>query len=150
MTSNYQRTLSDIDLIIEQLDSTTKNKIPQKMQKFIHENKLENYTPQINTNIPLEEQVLHKDTKVFLAMLYLNYFCTTQEEKEEFKSQLNQNEIKYQKELEEKYSIDNIFKKTKEEVIEEPAEEENLAMIEYKESIIKRILNKIFSFFRRK
>lgn len=153
MTNNYQRTLCDIDLILSQLDEETKKRIPQKMQKFIHENKLTNYTSGIDINVPLEKQVLHKDTKAFLAMLYLNYLCVDQEEKNAFKAQLNQNEINYQKELEEKYSIDNIFKKTKEKVVEEQTEEENVqetAMVEYKESIIRKILNKIFSFFRRK
>ena len=150
MTNSYQRTLCDIDLILSQVDERTKNKIPVKLQKFIHENKLDNYTSKINIEVPLEEQELHRETKAFLAMLYLNYWCESQEEKEQFKAQMNENEIKYQKELQEKYSIDNLFKKTKEEVEETIEPSEETGMVEYKESIIRKILNKIFSFFRRK
>ena len=152
MTDTYRITLCDIDLILSELDEDTRNKIPTKMRNFIHENKSQNYIPDINVKIPLENQKLRKETKAFLAMLYLNYWCVTQEEKEEFKSQLNQNEINYQKELQEKYSVENLFKKPKEEKVENTEVNEEVqetAMIEYKESIFRKILNKIFSFFRR-
>lgn len=152
MTDTYRITLCDIDLILSELDEDTRNKIPTKMRNFIHENKSQNYISDINVKIPLENQKLRKETKAFLAMLYLNYWCVTQEEKEEFKSQLNQNEINYQKELQEKYSVENLFKKPKEEEVENTEVNEEVqetAMIEYKESIFRKILNKIFSFFRR-
>lgn len=152
MTDTYRITLCDIDLILKELDEETKNKIPAKMRSFIHENKSQNYISNIDTKIPLENQKLRKETKAFLAMLYLNYWCVTQEEKEEFKAQLNQNEIDYQKELQEKYSVENLFKKPKEEVVENTEINEDVeetAMVEYKESIFRKILNKIFSFFRR-
>lgn len=151
MDINYQRTLSDIDLILNEIDEETRNKIPNKLQKFIKENKLENYVSEINVKLPLEEQKLSRDTKAFLAMLYLNYWCTTNEEKEEFQKQLKENEKEYQKELAEKYNIDNIFNKNKEKIEKEleEVEIEEKAMIQYKESLIKKILNKIFSFFRR-
>lgn len=152
MDINYQRTLSDIDLILNELDEETKNQIPNKLQKFIKENKLQNYISEIDINIPLENQRLTEDTKAFLAMLYLNYWCTTNEEKEKFQKQLNENEKEYQKELAEKYSIDNIFNKNKEKVEKttEEIESKETGIIQYKENIIKKILNKIFSFFRRK
>lgn len=152
MTDTYKATLCDIDLILEELDEKTRNKIPVKMRNFIHENKSQNYISDINVKIPLENQKLRNETKAFLAMLYWNYWCATQEEKDEFKAQLNQNEINYQKELQEKYSVDNLFKKTKEEIVEDTEVKEAVketAMIEYKESIFRKILNKIFSFFRR-
>ena len=142
MNISYRKTLTDIDLILNQVDEEIRNKIP---------NKLQNYISEIDINIPLDKQKLNEETKAFLAMLYLNYWCTTNEEKEEFRKQLSENEKKYQKELAEKYSIDNIFNKNKEKtekIIEEVVTKET-GMIQYKESMIKKILNKIFSFFRR-
>ena len=154
MTNEYRRTLSDIDIIINEMEESQKNKIPAKLRKIIHENKLEDYKSNIRTDIPLEEQKIHPDTQAYLAMLYLNYWCEDENEKAELKKTLDENEKIYQKEIEEKYSIENIFKNRKEKQIikEEPEEEinEETQIMPYKESFIKKILNKIFSFFRRK
>lgn len=87
-------------------------------------------------------------------MLYLNYWCISEEEKQELKNKLNENEKTYQVDLNEKYSYDNIFKepekiaKTEEESAKE-INSDNTQMIEYKESFIKKIFAKIKSFFRR-
>lgn len=159
MDESYKRTLSDIDLILSQLSEEEKNKIPRKMRLFIHENKLENYIPNIKINIPIEDQELHMDTKAFLAMLYLNYWCKDEQEKRELILKLDENEKLYQKQLEEKYSIEKIFEtrqrelnsqtKENEELIEKTDFESNKHMIPYKESIIKKVWNKIIEFFRR-
>lgn len=154
MTNEYKMTLCDIDLIIDELKEEEKNKIPIKLRKLIHENKLENYNSKINTSIPLEEQQLTENTKAFLAMLYINYWCKDEEEKKQLVIKLSDNEKAYQKELSEKYSVDNLFKNRQKNEIEEvkkaKEQEEIKQIVPYKESIIKKILNKIFGFFRRR
>ena len=137
MTNEYRKTLCDIDLILEQLSEEERNKVPAKLRKLIHDNKLENYT---------------SNTNAFLAMLYINYWTEDENEKLELQKIFNENEDKYQKELSEKYNVDNLFKNrstNKVEQSEQPVQEQN-QIVEYKESIIKRILNKIFSFFKRR
>lgn len=158
MNNSYKRTLADIDIILLGLDEQTRNKVPQKFRELIHNDKLEGYESNIKTNIPLEHQTLHPDTQAFMAMLYLNYWCESEEEKQTIMATLSDNEKKYQQQLSEKYSYENLFKNTKKEEIVEPvavatavtAKSENMQMVEYKESFIKRILDKIFSFLRRK
>jgi len=59
-----------------------------------------------------------------------------------------ENELKYQQDLREKYNPDNIFKKrTQESVIEEKNIEKEFALVEYKESIFKKLINKIKNIF---
>lgn len=150
MKESYRRTLNDIDFILSQIEENERNKIPLKMRKFIHDNKLENYTPNISIDIPIENQELHTDTKAFLAMLYINYWCKDEQEKKELIAKLDENEKKRQKEIEEKYSIEKIFETRQQEQcerIEENHEEQQL--VPYKESFVKKIWNRIIGFLRR-
>ena len=83
-----------------------------------------------------------------IALFHLNYWCNSQEEKEKLKALLKNNEEKHQAEIREKYNPDNLFKNRKQNVVNEPETiSEPVAMIEYKESIFKRILNKIKDIF---
>lgn len=151
MTNEYRRTLCDIDIIINELKDEEKNMIPTKLRKIIHDNKLENYQSEIRRDIPLEQQQLHPDTQAFLAMLYLNYWCKDENEKNELGTILADNEEKFQKELSEKYDVYKVFKQRQEKTINNIKDEiQETQMTIYKESLIKRILNKIFTFFRRK
>jgi hypothetical protein len=158
MTVEFKKTLSDIDVILNEMDDELTNKVPEEFRRVIHNQKLDGYTPQIRTDIPIEEQQLSQETKSFLAMLYLKYWCENEDERRAFKDVLNQNEALYQKELAEKYSYDKLFNKedtNQKEVAEETEEkkietpEEPVQMIEYKESFFTKIINKIKSLFRR-
>lgn len=166
MNNSYKRTLADIDIILSGLDEETRNKVPERFRELIHNDKLEGYESNIKMNIPLEHQPLHPDTQAFMAMLYLKYWCESDEEKQNIMATLSDNERKYQQQLSEKYSYENLFKNTKkEEIVQQeptavavaavttssmPPDNKNKQLVEYKESFIKRILDKIFSFFRRK
>lgn len=165
MNNSYRRTLADIDIILSGLDEETRNKVPKQFRDLIHNDKLEGYESNIRMDIPLEHQTLHPDTQAFMAMLYLKYWCESDEEKQNIMATLNDNERKYQQQLSEKYSYENLFKNTKkEDVVQKqepvavaavattnmPPDNRNNQLVEYKESFIKRILDKIFSFFRRK
>ena len=84
--------------------------------------------------MPLEKQNLLPTTKELLTVLYRDYMCDDIEKKK-LNEILNENEIKYQNYMREKYNPDNIFKnreKTK----------ENAEIIAYKESFF-------FTFIRR-
>ena len=85
-------------------------------------------------------------------MLYINYWCKDEEEKNQIINKLSENEKANQKELSEKYSVDNLFKSRQKNEIEEveKTKEEIKQIVPYKESVIKKILNKIFGFFRRR
>ena len=113
--SNLKKAFSEVDMILDLIDSEMKNKVSANFIKFIKEEKDNNYKPNINPELPLEEQNILPETIDILALLKLNYWCN-EEEKKELLKVLNKNEQQFQKEAKEKYDIDKLFKtnKTKE------------------------------------
>lgn len=134
---------TEIDNFIELLDEYNKNKIPQKLREYFKKEKDGEYIKNINPNQPIKEQNLKEETLALIAMLNLQYWCEDENEKQRLKAIYAENERKYQEELREKYNPDNLFK-NKQKIVEEKIEE--TLMVEYKESIIKKILNKILNF----
>ena len=125
--SNLKKAFSEVDMILDLIDSEMKNKVSANFIKFIKEEKDNNYKPNINPELPLEEQNILPETIDILALLKLNYWCN-EEEKKELLKVLNKNEQQFQKEAKEKYDIDKLFKtnKTKEIInLPEKGESEN-------------------------
>ncbi len=156
MTNEYRKTLSDVDLILNELTEDEVNKIPKKLRKFISDNKLKEYKSSIITDKPIEDQELTSSTQAFLAMLYLNYWCENEDEKKELTDILSKNEKEYKRLIDEKYSTDNLFKKkTKEENNDENIPEEKIIetteiqSTDSSESLFKKIISKIFKLFKR-
>ena len=119
------------------------NKLPNKLFDLIKNEKLDSYNPKYDINIPLENQTIKEESIGMLALFYLNYWCNSEEEKQELKHKFQENEDKYQEELKEKYNYDNLFKNRK---IEKTKDEET-SMVIYKKSIIKKIINEIKKIF---
>ena len=69
-------------------------------QNFIN-NKANNYKFSFNQEIPLYEQIEDEDTKTLISYLYLKYINKNQEEKNILLEKYKQNEINYQKEIQE-------------------------------------------------
>lgn len=106
----------------------------------------EKYIKKINPNQSIQSQNLKEETLALIAMLNLQYWCENEDEKERLKKIYAQNEKKYQDMIQEKYNIDNIFKKN-EEIIENKQEQKNdMQIVVYKNSTLKRIINKILNF----
>lgn len=141
---------AEIIEILDNLEVQYKEKIPNKLIDFFKENSAKDYQNHIVNNISLSEQKLQKETLDILAMLTLNYWCNSEEEKTELMSIYSDNELKYQEELREKYNPDNLFKnRTKiQENIEENTEEKQLVVIDDK-PWYKKIFEKIKNMFKR-
>ena len=86
------------------------DKIPNKFMLFLKENADDNYSCNFDYNKPLKELNLTKEAKGIIAMICLNYWCETEEQKTKFCNHLNINEQNYQEKLERIYNVDNIFK----------------------------------------
>lgn len=87
------------------------DKIPSKFMKFLKDNASQEYVCEFDYTKSLKEQSLRNETRGLIAMICLNYWCETEEQKDNFKKHLKQNEIKYQEELQKKYNINEMFKK---------------------------------------
>lgn len=139
---------SEVYEILNLLDKEYKEKVPDKVRTFFEEERLKNYKPEIDVDTPLIDQNLKRDTIVLLAILNLNYWCDTPEEKQEILNELSNNE-KEKQELLERYNPDNLFKKKPEEK-QEFAHTEELSVIEYKKpNFIQSLLSKIARLFKK-
>lgn len=85
-------------------------KIPQNLLTIFQENASSVYEHHLNKNIPIENQDISPETASLLALISLNYWCETDQEKDELKTILAENENLEKKELMEKYNPNNIFK----------------------------------------
>ena len=138
--SNLKKAFSEVDMILDLIDSEMKNKVSANFIKFIKEVKDNNYKPNINPELPLEEQNILPETIDILALLKLNYWCN-EEEKKELLKVLNKNEQQFQKEAKEKYDIDKLFKTNKtKEIINLPEKGESENFIKKLIKFIKNII----------
>ena len=136
---------SEVYSILNTMSEKDVKKLPKKFLELIQNKKSESYDPKYDLKRPLKEQNVKQETLAFLALLYLNYWCDSEEEKKELMEQFNENEKKHQEELREKYNPDNLFKKK---VTEENKEKtETTSLIEYKETIFQKIINKLKKWF---
>ena len=128
------------------------SKIPVNIYKQICESKNSEYNP-IYNDIDDFEDVNKMSTKTRLLVFYLHfkYWCDSEEEKKQLKGILKENEEKYQNKLREQFNPDNIFKNKEKATTQENEKiNQNVAMVEYKESFFKRIINNIKKFIRKK
>lgn len=150
MRNETEMAYAEVDAILDMMDEEHLKKVPDNIRLFFKVEKARGYKPEINPKETLENQKLLRKTTVLLTILYLNYWCESEEEKEEIKKQLAQNDEKKQKEFEEKYSVDNLFKKDKEHVQEQLEKSENRQLMEYKEqNIFQKFWSKIMKFFKK-
>ena len=124
------------------------DKVPKKLKQAIYDEMDKDYEPKINFNIPLSKQKLNERTYNILGMIQLNYWCDNEEQKRELITRFSENDKRKEKEIREKYNPDDLFKNRNNKIQEDINTEENItAMVEYKENVFKRIINKIKGFF---
>ena len=139
---------SEVYEILNLLEEKYKEKVPNKIRAFFEEERLKGYKPEIDTDVPLIEQNLKRETIVLLAVLNLNYWCDTTEEKQKVLDEFAKNE-KERQEILEKYNPDNLFNKNQEKASEKQLQQ-STDMIIYKETNrIKKLLNKIKQLFKK-
>ena len=144
MENSLTKSYSEVYEILNLMDEKYINKIPDKVKELINNERDKEFKTNIEINIPLDKQVLQKDTLTLLTILYLNYWCESEQEKKELIELFDE----VDKINAEKYSYENLFNTNKKSTIKENFTETNVAMVGYKESIVKKIINKIKKFFK--
>ena len=142
---------SEVYEILNLLDKEYKEKVPDKVRTFFEEERLKDYKPEINVDIPLIDQNLKRETITLLAILNLNYWCDTPKEKQEALDELANNE-KEKQEVLEKYNPDNLFKNKQNDVIEneKTIDTQEVSLVEYKKpNFIQKLLSKIARLFKK-
>ena len=147
---DYNKRLVEVDEILNYLSEEDLLKIPEEVRNTIKENKDKEYFWKYDETKPLKEQDVSRDTIAFLSYLNMEYLLN--EKQKEFMQQLHElNEKKLEEAKAEKYGVEDIFKrnKTQQEETEEIEQEQELSLVEYKESFFTKVISKIKNFFAR-
>lgn len=107
----YREAYVEVLEVLKHMDLKYVDKVPVKLRKFFRENASKEYEFKLDKTIPFEEQELSESAINILAMLNYNYWCEDEEHKKYLLNRYNENEIRYQEKLMERYSTDNLFKK---------------------------------------
>lgn len=97
--------------ILKNMDKTQVSKVPLELREFFERNASKEYEFHIDKNSSLKEYKLKESTINILAMLNVNYWCEKEEHKKELLKKYHENDLIREKELREKYSTDNLFKR---------------------------------------
>ena len=150
----YMNSLYQISEILKYITPTLKARIPKKIISYIESNKSKDYSWKIDKTLPLEKQELLPTTKELITVLYKDYMCDDIS-KLKLNKVLEENQIKYENEVREKYNPNKIFENKNKiqeytnETKVDTVQNKTVTMVEYKENILKKIWNKILSFFNK-
>ena len=149
---NYNQRLVEVDVILNHLSKADYIKIPEEVIKSIKDNMDNEYTWEFDESKPLKDQGLSRETIAMLSYINMEYLLN--KEQKEYMQRLH--DINEQKKRQEEYSNDvkydysDLFKRNKSVQEVETENKQETALIEYKENIFTKIINKIKSFFYKK
>lgn len=129
---------AELSEILKMMEPEEVNKIPKKLLEVIEKEKSNTYIPNYDSKIELNSQNIKRETLAMLALLYINYWCEDENEKKEYLKLIEENEQKYQVELNKKTDITKFFESENKERIQE----QSLTVVENK-NLITRIIEKI-------
>lgn len=146
MENTEAKIYSEVYALIQLAGEAYKNMLPDKVKKSIDIKRDKTYTPVYSMNIPLEKQNIKKESLAVLANIEYNYWCKTENEKNEFINELKQIDINREKNLRKLYNQDNIFKMVNKDMHNPTDKIEKVAMIEIKSE---KWYRKIFNFLKK-
>ena len=142
----YTKCLVQLDEVLNYLSTDNLEKIPDEIRNGIKEQKDKEYIWKYDESKSLKEQELARRTVAMLSYLNMEYLLNN-EQREYMETIHKINEQKIQKENQIKYNQDNLFNNKKSIKNQEEIRNESVAMAEYKESFLKRMINKIKRIF---
>lgn len=147
MDNVYREAFAEVLEVLKNSNQKILEKIPEKFITLLNENKDKNYIVKIDFTNENWDDSIKQETQAILALIYRDYIVS-QEERARLLTEENEEQIRIENELREKYNPDNLFKKHSEDknVTDNDIQSE-VAIIEYKESIFKRLINKIKDIF---
>lgn len=146
---NYNKRLAEVDEILKYLPEKELLKIPDYIRQEIKDKKDKEYIWKYDDSKELKDNNLNRDTIIIMSYLNMKYLLNDEQKK--FMQQVYKlNEKKLEEAKSKKYSTEELFKKNKlqKEDLKEIELVKNQALVEYKESFFKKIINKMKSFFR--
>ena len=144
--NNYEKAYAEVIEVLNYIPVNEYEKIPKKYIVFMEENCSENTPFTYNIALPFNQQNISDTAKNILGMIF-RLFIVEQSKKEKVSSK--DKELKEQEELEKymKYNPDNLFKKDNTDEVLNNVQTKSLT--ETRDSIFKKIWNKIKNLFKK-
>ena len=150
MEDFYPKAYKEVIEILKYLSEEDVKKIPEEMINMFEKNMDKEYKYTINKNKPFSEQIMLKETREILAILYKDYWAN-EKQKERINNKLKNDIMINEQEKNKNYNPNDIFKTEEKNDIQEKTEKESFnSLIEHKENkCYKRILSFIKNIFKR-
>lgn len=145
----YANAYSEVLEILKYIPVEDYNKIPKNKIELFETNANNDYSFIYNPDKTLEEQEVSKIAKGIIAILFRDYWAS-EIQREKIITKQKHDRIKIDEEKRKKYNIDifqNRNNNKQGQNIEENIGTSEVAMVEYKNSIFRKISNKIKSLF---
>ena len=149
--NNRKNAYTEVYIILQDLNEEEYNKIPPEVIETLDANRNKEYEYELDDELELKDQPMLPETKAILFNLFRDYLATPEQKTKIIRMQ---NEARQKNELKKQqmYNTDvfankSINKTTKLNENEVKTNNNEKQIVEYKENIFKRILNKIKSLF---
>lgn len=147
----YAKAMREVLEYLKGIDDEDVAKIPRKFLDVLEKNALKDYKCEIDYYKPLAELNISKEAKAIIGLIYYNFWCETEQQKQDFLILLDDNDKVYQEELREKYNIDNIFGNPKDSTRKIKEENNNKAIIKTEKlKWYDKLFNRIKELFKRR
>ena len=149
MDDIYREAFAEVLEVLKNSNQNIIEKIPKKFITFLSQNKDNNYIVKIDFTDANWDDSIKQETQAILALVYRDYIVSP-EERTRLLAEEKEEQIRIENELREKYNPDNLFKKRhREDEIEENTIQNEVALVEYKETIFRRLINKLKRIFHK-
>ena len=139
----YANAYSEVLEILKFISREDYNKIPKNKIELFETNANTEYKFTYNPNRTLDEQNVSKRAKAIIAILFRDYWATSIQ-KEKIIAKQEHDRMQIEKKKREIYSSDNLFKNhEKEKLIEDSINNAEFSIIEHKQNLFQKLINKI-------
>ena len=142
--NNYSKAYKELDEIFKYLPEEEFNKIPAELINKIKREKDDQYKYEVTHIEDFRNQEMLKESRAILAVLYRDYWASD-EERKEILEQERKEFLEKEEKKKENQNFNSMFNNRN--VIEQDVSQ---AVVQYKESLFKKIINKIAKWFGRK
>ena len=142
--NNRKNAYTEVYTILQELNEEEYDKIPPEVIETIEVNRNEEYDYELDDELELKEQPMLPETKAILFNLFRDYLATSEQKAKIIRMQ-NEERQKNELKKQQRYNTDVFANKQNKNVVQQ--NQETMQMVEYKENIFKRFINKIKSIF---
>jgi len=142
--NQYAIAYSEVLEILKYISKEDYNKIPQEKLNVFKTNASKDYKLKYDPQRTLDEQNISKKAKAIIGLLFRDYWATESQREKIIRKQ-NYDRMKIEKEKQEQYNQNDIFKEKQ--INKNSINIENTSIIKYKKSLLSKILQKIKRIF---